>query len=76
MKISIGKVDRATRKVLVTFSEGELSHTREVNAVFADDGKHDREATRKRVDEVAQGVAHKFSLGLLRTVAESPDGEG
>ncbi|MBA4353570.1 MAG: hypothetical protein C0409_02650 [Novosphingobium sp.] len=65
MKITIGKFDRATGTVPVTFSQGGKVHRRAVNAVLADDGTCDRKATRARAEEVGAGVAHKFALGLI-----------
>lgn len=65
MKITIGRFDRATGSVPVTFEADGKSHTRDVNAVIGADGKHDRAATVARVEEVAAGVAHKFAAGLL-----------
>ncbi len=76
LKITIGKFDAATRTVPVAFEHGELRHERVVNAVIGADGKHDRKATVLRVDEVGQGVAHKFGLGLLGAVeTEEPEQE-
>lgn len=69
MKTHIGKLDRATGTVPVTFEAdsptGIRRHTRKVNAVIDAEGKHDRAATVARVEEVAAGVAHKFAAGLL-----------
>lgn len=65
IKTTIGKFDRATGTVPVMFVNGRKTHSRAVNAVIGDDGKHDRAATLVRVDEVAAGVAHKFALGML-----------
>lgn len=65
MKIIIGKLDRHSGTVPVTFEQDGKSHSRSVNAVIGDDGKHDRAATLARVDEVAAGVANKFALGVL-----------
>ncbi len=65
MKIEIGKFDRATGTVPVTFEQDGKRHKRDVNAVIRADGRHDRKATAARVDQVAAGVAHKFALGLL-----------
>lgn len=65
MKVTIGRFDAASSTVPVTFEDGGKTHTRNVNAVIGEDGKHDRAATVARVDEVAAGVAHKFALGLL-----------
>ena len=69
MKITIGKFDRATGTVPVTFQHGEKIHSRSINAVIGKSGKHDRAATQRRVDEVAAGVATKFALGLLGNAA-------
>lgn len=67
MKITVGKLDTATGTVPVTFGKDGRTHSRAVNAVFGEDGKHDRAATLARVEEVAAGVANKFALGLLGT---------
>ncbi|NLR72869.1 hypothetical protein HGI47_18495 [Novosphingobium sp. ERN07] len=65
MKFTIGRFDAATKTVPVTFEADGKMHTRDVNAVLTESGKHDRAATEARVNEVAAGVAHKFALGLL-----------
>lgn len=65
MKITVGRFDAATGTVPVTFEQNGKSHSRQVNAVIGEDGKHDRAATLARVDEVAAGVANKFALGLV-----------
>lgn len=67
MKITVGRFDAASGTVPVTFEQNGKSHSRAVNAVIGEDGKHDRAATLVRVDEVAAGVANKFALGLLGT---------
>ena len=71
MKITVGRLDRETGTVPVTFELDGLVHTRPVNAVLAEDGTHDREATLARVEDVGRGVAHKFALGVLGT--QAPD---
>lgn len=71
MKITIGKFDAATGQVAVTFEEGAKRHARTVNAVLGEGGKYDRKATRARVEEVAEGVARKFGMGLIGTVEQS-----
>ena len=65
MKITVGRFDAATGTVPVTFEQNGKTHSRSVNAVIGEDGKHDRAATIERVNEVATGVANKFALGLL-----------
>lgn len=69
MKITVGRYDAAKGIVPVTFEQAGKSHSRSVNAVLDEDGKHDRAATLARVDEVAAGVANKFALGLLGNVS-------
>lgn len=71
MKITIGKLERTTGTVPVTFEQDGKIHQRDVNAVIRADGRHDRAATVARVDQVAAGVAHKFAMGLLGT----PEGQ-
>ena len=61
----IGKFDPETRTVPVTFTSGETVHKRSVNAVLKDDGSYDCAATKVRVAEVAQGVAHKIAAGVI-----------
>ena len=65
MKFTIGKMDPDTRQVPVTFKQGDFEHKRHVNAVLKPDGSYDAAATKVRVGEVAQGVAHKMGLGVL-----------
>ena len=72
MKITIGRFDRATGTVPVTFEQDGKQHERSVNAVIGEDGKHDRAATVARVDEVSAGVAEKFALGLLGSAPGDP----
>lgn len=77
MNITIGRFDRATGTVPVTFEQGGKRHVRDVNAVIGADGKHDRAATTARVNEVAGGAANKFALGLLGDpIPDAPAQEG
>ena len=69
MITTIGKFDRTTGTVPVTFEQDGKVHVRAVNAVIDAEGRHDRAATLARVEEVAAGVAHKFALGLLGTAS-------
>lgn len=57
--------------VEVTFTDGTITHTRGVNAVFTD-GAYDAEATEIRVSEVARGVEHKIAVGAITAPAEDP----
>ena len=61
----IGKFDPETRSVPVTFTSAEIVHKRSVNAVLKDDGSYDKTGTAARVEEVAQGVAHKIAAGII-----------
>lgn len=65
MTTKIGKFNKSTRTVPVTFISGDIRHERTVNAVLKDDGSYDRAATKARVEEVARGVAHKIGLGVI-----------
>lgn len=64
MKITISPFDAATNSVTATFIAGDVTHTRQVNAVLTD-GKYDRKATAARVDEVGKGVAVKIAAGVI-----------
>lgn len=66
MRTYIRAFDPDTRTVPVTFTHGGVTHRRQVNAVVDAAGEYDREATRQRVDEVAEGVRAKIDTGLLR----------
>ena len=69
----IGKFDPETRQVPVTFTSGEIVHKRNVNAVLKGDGGYDAAATKVRVSEVAQGVAHKIGLGVITLPPPEPE---
>lgn len=58
--------------VEVTFTDGTITHTRNVNAVFVD-GVYDADATETRVGEVARGVEHKIAAGVISIPAEEPE---
>lgn len=64
----IGSFDAATRTVPVTFTQGNVVHSRTVNAVLKEDGSYDRAATKARVAEVANGVAAKIGLGIIKVL--------
>jgi len=72
LTIKIGAFNTETRSVPVTFTKGEIVHKRDVNAVLKDDGSYDRAATKARVEEVAQGVAHKIDLGVITNPPPAP----
>lgn len=61
----IGDFDPDARTVRVKFTAGEIVHRRDVNAVLDDAGEYDADGTAERVEEVAQGVAHKIALGVI-----------
>lgn len=70
----IGTFNSDSKSVSVTFTSGDIVHTRDVNAVLKDSGAYDKSATADRVAEVAQGVAAKIGLGVIKaTVAETTD---
>ena len=55
------------RDVQVRFTCGDTDcvHERSVNVCFDADGAYDAEATLVRVGEVASGVGHKISCGVI-----------
>jgi hypothetical protein len=55
-------------KVRFTCSDSDCVHERSVNVVFTD-GKYDEELTLERIQEVANGVAHKISCGVITNEA-------
>jgi len=57
--------------VEVTFTDGTITHTRNVNAVFVD-GVYDATATETRVGEVGAGVENKIAAGVISIPAEEP----
>jgi hypothetical protein len=65
MEIAIGRFDRRTGQVPVTFSHAGVSHVRQVNACLKPDGSNDRKATAARIEEVALGVERKIELGVI-----------
>ena len=71
--IKIGKFDPETRQVPVTFTSGEIVHKRQVNAVLNAEGAYDAAATKLRVSEVADGVAHKIDLGVITNPPPAPE---
>lgn len=73
LKYKIGAFNSENRTVSVTFTRGDISHERTVNAVLKDDGSYDRTGTKARVDEVARGVAHKIGLGVITVPPSEPE---
>lgn len=65
MKTTIGKFDKASGTVPVTFEHNGVTHLRPVNACLAAAGKYDPDATAARVEDVARGVAVKIEAGVL-----------
>lgn len=57
--------------VMVTFTDGTITHERSVNAVYTD-GSYDAEAMEIRVSEVALGVEHKIALGVITESSGEP----
>lgn len=54
-----------TRSISVTFTDGTITHQREVNVCFDADGNYDADATNVRLGEVAMGVEAKIAAGLI-----------
>jgi CxxC motif-containing protein (DUF1111 family) len=50
--------------VNVTFTDGTITHIREINKAIVD-GSYDPAAMTKRVTEVAWGVQSKIALGVI-----------
>lgn len=65
MNVKVGRFDKASRTVRVTFTSGDIVHERRVNACLKPDGSHDSKATKARIAEVASGVAVKIGLGVI-----------
>lgn len=66
MDTQIGGFDPDTKSVPVTFTAGEIVYERRVNACLDEHGGYDAEATATRVAQVAQGVAVKIGLGVVK----------
>ena len=73
ISIKIGTFNADTRAVPVTFTSGGIVHKRDVNAVLKADGSYDKAATKARVEEVGQGVAHKIALGVITNPPPAPE---
>lgn len=73
LTIKIGAFDKDSRTVPVTFISGDIKHDRTVNAVLRSDGSYDKAATKVRVEEVGQGVAHKIALGVITNPPPAPE---
>lgn len=54
-----------TRTISVTFTDGTITHQREVNVCFDADNAYDADATLVRVGEVARGVEQKIAAGVI-----------
>ena len=57
--------------IMVTFTDGTITHERSVNTVYAD-GVYDAEAMETRVAEVALGVENKIALGVITESSGEP----
>ncbi len=62
--------DEKSIEVTFTCDTPSFSHVRGVNAVFDSSDNYDADATEVRVSEVANGVKHKISLGVITPPAE------
>jgi hypothetical protein len=54
-----------TKAIQATFTDGTLTHQREVNVCFDSEGAYDHEATLVRLEEVARGVEAKIAAGVI-----------
>lgn len=63
----VSTTDDNVRDVQVRFTceDSGCVHERSVNVCFDEDGEYDEEATLVRVQEVANGVAHKMACGVI-----------
>ena len=52
-------------RVRFTDSETSITHEREVNVCFDENGDYDSTATAARIEEVALGVGEKINVGLI-----------
>lgn len=59
-----------TRSISVTFTDGTITHQREVNVCFDADGAYDADATLVRIGEVARGVEQKIAAGVIAAPAD------
>ena len=64
-------IEGNTVEVTFTDDESGIEHTRTVNAVFTD-GEYDADLTIERVEQVAMGVAHKITVGVIVHTEPSP----
>lgn len=71
----IGDYNSDTRSVPVTFTSGDIVHKRDVNAVLDDNDAYDAAATALRVAQVANGVAAKIGLGVIKAVVPEADAD-
>lgn len=53
------------RDIKVTFTDGTVTHTRNVNVCYDAEGNYDEEATMVRIGEVARGVEQKIAAGVI-----------
>lgn len=56
----------AVKDISVTFTDGTLTHTRNVNVCFDESGAYDHEATLTRIGEVASGIEQKIAVGVIQ----------
>lgn len=65
MQITVGKFDKETKQVAVTFDHEGVSISRSVNACLTASGAYDKKATATRCEEVGRGVAAKIEAGII-----------
>jgi len=75
METKIGTLNTETHTVPVTFTQGDLVYSRDVNACFDVGGDYDEAATKERVEQVGRGVAQKISLGVIAREKPAPESD-
>ena len=53
------------KDIKVRFTDGTVTHERNVNVCYDADGNYDEEATDIRIGEVANGVEAKIAAGVI-----------
>lgn len=63
---TISETVTGIRDIIVTFTDGTITHTRNVNVCFEADGTtYDEAATDARIVEVGNGIENKIAVGVI-----------
>lgn len=57
--------DTPCNDISVRFTDGTITHERNVNVCYDTDGNYDADATLVRIGEVAMGVEGKIAAGVI-----------